>query len=164
MHLSENSRLVPYQGSICWPCFWQDGCGEVAKARSLSAHPGKSAGGRSRRQLEQIKAGLAWHYKQYGKAQQLVDLSLYGEAEEFAKVNGMGLWRDPAPVAPWDSGARNVRYQLQMKRARARLLEPGDKSEPGCGTFLDVLRAAFADPKLTHFARLAECLGPDKDN
>ncbi|WP_254772745.1 thermonuclease family protein [Nitrosospira multiformis] len=30
--------------------------------------------------LEQIKAGLAWHYKQYGKAQQLADRSRYGEA------------------------------------------------------------------------------------
>jgi endonuclease YncB( thermonuclease family) len=29
--------------------------------------------------LEQIKAGLAWHYKQYGKAQQLADRSRYVE-------------------------------------------------------------------------------------
>jgi endonuclease YncB( thermonuclease family) len=52
--------------------------------------------------LEQIKAGLAWHYKQYGKDQQLVDRRLYAEAQEAASIKGVGLWRDPGPIPPWD--------------------------------------------------------------
>lgn len=52
--------------------------------------------------LEQIRAGLAWHYKQYGKDQQPVDRRLYAEAQEAASINGVGLWRDPVPIPPWD--------------------------------------------------------------
>lgn len=52
--------------------------------------------------LEQIRAGLAWHYKQYGKDQQPVDGRLYAEAEEAARLKGVGLWRDQAPIPPWD--------------------------------------------------------------
>lgn len=51
--------------------------------------------------LAQIRAGLAWHYKQYGKTQQFSDHRLYAEAEELARREGIGLWGDPAPVAPW---------------------------------------------------------------
>ena len=52
--------------------------------------------------LVQIRAGLAWHYKQYGKDQQPIDRRLYAEAQEAASINGVGLWRDPAPIPPWD--------------------------------------------------------------
>ena len=52
--------------------------------------------------LAQIRAGLAWHYKRYGKTQQFADRKLYAEAEELARLEGAGLWNDPAPVAPWD--------------------------------------------------------------
>ena len=50
--------------------------------------------------LEQIRAGLAWHYKQYGKDQQPIDRRLYAEAQEAASINGVGLWRDPSPIPP----------------------------------------------------------------
>ncbi|SEA65085.1 thermonuclease family protein [Nitrosospira multiformis] len=36
--------------------------------------------------LEQIKAGLAWHYKQYDKDQQLADKRLYAEAQKAARA------------------------------------------------------------------------------
>ncbi|SEP42837.1 thermonuclease family protein [Nitrosovibrio sp. Nv6] len=52
--------------------------------------------------LEQVRAGLAWHYKHYAKGQQSADRILYAEAEEAASRNGVGLWRDPAPIPPWD--------------------------------------------------------------
>ncbi|SHM15848.1 Endonuclease YncB, thermonuclease family [Nitrosospira sp. Nsp11] len=52
--------------------------------------------------LEQIRAGLAWHYKQYGKDQQPVDRVVYAEAEDAARLEGVGLWRDPAPIPPWN--------------------------------------------------------------
>jgi len=52
--------------------------------------------------LEQIKAGLAWHYKKYQKEQSVEDRSLYAQAEEQARGLKRGLWRDVEPVPPWD--------------------------------------------------------------
>jgi micrococcal nuclease len=46
--------------------------------------------------LELVKAGLAWHYKQYSS-----DAELAG-AETVARSNEDGLWAMKNPVAPWD--------------------------------------------------------------
>ena len=51
---------------------------------------------------EQIKAGLAWHYKKYQNQQPLVDRDAYSASETAAKSEKLGLWSDPQPVAPWD--------------------------------------------------------------
>ncbi len=51
---------------------------------------------------EQIKAGLAWHYKKYQDQQPLVDRDAYSASETAAKNQKLGLWSDPRPVAPWD--------------------------------------------------------------
>ena len=52
--------------------------------------------------LEQISAGLAWHYKKYQKEQTPNDRELYSEAEIEARAARLGLWHDPEPVPPWD--------------------------------------------------------------
>ncbi|MDB4409331.1 thermonuclease family protein [Gammaproteobacteria bacterium] len=52
--------------------------------------------------LEQIKAGLAWHYKKYQKDQEPADRELYSEAEIEAREAKRGLWYDPDPVPPWE--------------------------------------------------------------
>lgn len=52
--------------------------------------------------LQQIQAGLAWHYKQYAHEQSPEDKVRYAEAEELAKLSRIGLWREPNPVAPWE--------------------------------------------------------------
>jgi endonuclease YncB( thermonuclease family) len=51
--------------------------------------------------LEQLRAGLAWHYKQYQREQSRADRSAYAEVENAAQLAHAGLWRDPAPVPPW---------------------------------------------------------------
>mgnify|MGYP000454005517 FL=1 len=51
--------------------------------------------------LEQIKAGLAWHYKHYQMEQSEEDRGLYSEAELEARRKPIGLWKDEEPVAPW---------------------------------------------------------------
>ena len=43
-----------------------------------------------------LKAGLAWHYKQYNKDPILAKL------EATARRNKTGLWADKNPVAPWN--------------------------------------------------------------
>ena len=45
---------------------------------------------------ELIKAGMAWHYKQYSKNDSLSLL------QNEAKAQKLGLWQDKNPVAPWN--------------------------------------------------------------
>jgi hypothetical protein len=52
--------------------------------------------------LEQLKAGLAWHSKEYEKEQPLADRQIYANAELKARTEKRGLWKDPAPPPPWD--------------------------------------------------------------
>lgn len=51
--------------------------------------------------LEQVKAGFAWHYKRYQNSQTSSDRKAYAKAEQDAKNARRGLWNDPSPVAPW---------------------------------------------------------------
>ena len=52
--------------------------------------------------LEQVKAGLAWHYKQYAKEQSQEDQSLYSSTEDQARSAKRGLWIDAYPTPPWE--------------------------------------------------------------
>jgi endonuclease YncB( thermonuclease family) len=51
--------------------------------------------------LEQVKAGMAWHYKFYENEQTPEDRELYAKAEETARSARRGLWQDPNPVEPY---------------------------------------------------------------
>jgi endonuclease YncB( thermonuclease family) len=50
--------------------------------------------------LEQIKRGLAWHYKQYQREQAEGDRNLYSASETVARNDKVGLWLDPLPIEP----------------------------------------------------------------
>jgi len=52
--------------------------------------------------LEQIKSGMAWHYKYYENEQPPQDRKTYAEAEREARAAKRGLWVDPNPTPPWD--------------------------------------------------------------
>lgn len=52
--------------------------------------------------VEQVRRGMAWHYKQYQNEQGLEDRSLYAQEEYLAQRDRRGLWADKTPVAPWD--------------------------------------------------------------
>ena len=52
--------------------------------------------------LEQIKAGLAWHYKQYEIEQSPADRASYSAAELKARAAKLGLWAQGIPVRPQD--------------------------------------------------------------
>lgn len=52
--------------------------------------------------LEQIRAGMAWHYKQYAREQVAEDRSAYSAAEDAAREARSGLWSQRDPVPPWD--------------------------------------------------------------
>lgn len=52
--------------------------------------------------LDQVKAGMAWHYKQFEDEQSATDRDAYAAAECTAMKSKSGLWSDPHPVQPQD--------------------------------------------------------------
>ena len=46
---------------------------------------------------EMLKAGFAWHYKQYNSDLELAAL------EDEARLNKRGLWKDKNPMPPWEN-------------------------------------------------------------
>jgi endonuclease YncB( thermonuclease family) len=51
--------------------------------------------------LEMVREGCAWHYKHYAADQFPGDADRYAEAEQEARKQHRGLWRDEAPLEPW---------------------------------------------------------------
>lgn len=58
--------------------------------------------------LEQVKAGFAWHYKKYADEQPESERDDYAKAETEAKATQAGLWSDASPIEPeeWRGGKR----------------------------------------------------------
>jgi endonuclease YncB( thermonuclease family) len=52
--------------------------------------------------LEQVRQGMAWHYKQYEREQTRKQREEYAVAEFNAKVQRLGLWSDKNPSPPWE--------------------------------------------------------------
>ena len=52
--------------------------------------------------LEQVRRGLAWHYKAYQREQPPEDRLAYAAAETDAAAAHLGLWQDAVTVAPWE--------------------------------------------------------------
>ena len=52
--------------------------------------------------LEQIRHGMAWHYKEYHHEQTTRDRLVYRDEVESAKARRIGLWMDAKPVPPWE--------------------------------------------------------------
>ena len=50
--------------------------------------------------LEQVKAGMAWHYKDYEREQSLADREIYARAEDEARKARRGLWINANPIEP----------------------------------------------------------------
>lgn len=75
--------------------------------------------------LAQLRAGLAWHYKQYQREQDTGERSRYAAAEQAARIKHEGLWQDASPVPPWDyrRRARTAALQITVPGRSAALLE-----------------------------------------
>lgn len=50
--------------------------------------------------LEQVKAGMAWHYKEYQREQSPADRELYARAEDEARNARRGLWAEADAIEP----------------------------------------------------------------
>lgn len=58
--------------------------------------------------LEQIRRGLAWHFKRYADEQSSSDRAAYAAAEDQARRERRGLWVEQSPQAPWDWRAEHA--------------------------------------------------------
>jgi endonuclease YncB( thermonuclease family) len=65
--------------------------------------------------LEQVKAGMAWHYKEYQREQAPEDRESYAKAEDEARTARRGLWQDADPVEP-----SAFRREAKRERQEAR--------------------------------------------
>ena len=52
--------------------------------------------------LAQVRAGMAWWYRQYAKEQTRENRQLYELGENDARNAKRGLWADSTPVPPWE--------------------------------------------------------------
>ena len=68
--------------------------------------------------LAQLKAGLAWFYRQYAGELDTDRRAAYERAEREAREARRGLWADPAPVAPWE-------YRHPETKAETKAGAPG---------------------------------------
>jgi len=51
--------------------------------------------------LDQVRAGMAWHYKQFEGEQSPQQRASYAAAEDAARAAHIGLWSQPDPIPPW---------------------------------------------------------------
>jgi micrococcal nuclease len=77
--------------------------------------------------LEQVRAGFAWHYKKYSNEQTVADVAAYAAAENAARASRIGLWRDLSPTPPWD-------WRQGDKAADAQKMAAQQSGECPCGS------------------------------
>lgn len=87
---------------------------------------GKVFVGETNVNLAVVKAGLAWWYRQYGAGE-----TALAEAEQAARTARLGLWQDPAPVAPWDF--RHKGKQAAASAPSAQAPAPSPAAHPASG-------------------------------
>jgi len=115
--------------------------------------------------LDQVKAGLAWHYKQYQDQQSPTDQKLYAAAEDAARKARLGLWRDPHPVQPQDfrhGTATRLCFTFADKRVLCAYQGPvrGNRASgiyhwPGCPNYDEIgfqNRVPFANAQAAEVA------------
>ena len=57
--------------------------------------------------LEQVKSGMAWHYKVYASSQSKSDQDTYATAEIEARGSRVGLWASKLTTPPWEFRKRS---------------------------------------------------------
>lgn len=75
---------------------------ETDKRDRYGRELGKVLAGGKDVNFEQVRTGLAWHYKAYERMQPAADRQAYADAENDAKAAKRGLWVDTDPTPPWE--------------------------------------------------------------
>jgi endonuclease YncB( thermonuclease family) len=100
--------------SLADQVFSQDVTVETSKTDKYGRQVGKILVGGVDVNLEQVKRGLAWHYKAYAREQHRIDRQAYAAAEATARAVQIGLWREKEVVPPWEF--RRLRKSAAVER------------------------------------------------
>ncbi len=85
--------------------------------------------------LEQLRGGFAWVYRQYLNQIAAADRPLYQQAEEEARAAHRGLWATPNPTPPWDYRRTARTRSSSSSNANAAATSAGDdEDEPASNT------------------------------
>lgn len=79
---------------------------EVRKVDRYGRQVARVADGDTDVGLAQLQAGLAWFYRRYQAEQRPAERRAYAQAEARAREAGLGLWREEAPLPPWEHRQR----------------------------------------------------------
>jgi endonuclease YncB( thermonuclease family) len=63
--------------------------------------------------LEQVRRGMAWHYKAYEREQTPGDRRAYSAAEDAARAAKNGLWSLRDPIPPWEFRQEHRTYRTR---------------------------------------------------
>jgi endonuclease YncB( thermonuclease family) len=85
----------------------QDRYGRIVGKLSLPTPPCATCPKTLDAGLAQLEAGLAWWDRETRREQSLSDQGYYEYAEFDARNRRIGLWRDAAPVPPWEWRKKN---------------------------------------------------------
>lgn len=90
--------------------------------------------------LEQVKRGMAWHYKKYQMEQTESDRQSYAQAEENARQKKLGLWSQPNPTEPgaWRRGENNPNLAGVPQNAIIGNINSFVYHTPGCSTYAKI--------------------------
>jgi len=90
--------------------------------------------------LEQVKRGMAWHYKKYQNEQTPEDKKAYAEAEINARNQKIGLWLQPNPTEPsaWRRGENNPNLNGVPTGSIVGNSNSMIYHTPGCSTYTKV--------------------------
>jgi endonuclease YncB( thermonuclease family) len=69
--------------------------------------------------LEQVKSGMAWHYKAYASSQSKSDQDIYATAEIEARQSRAGLWVSNLTTPPWEfrKGPKTVKQTSDASKS-----------------------------------------------
>lgn len=74
--------------------------------------------------VEQVRNGMAWHYKEYQREQTPADRELYARAEDEARAARRGLWTYVNPTPPSQFRRNESRSRRDSRAAAAGMLIP----------------------------------------
>lgn len=96
--------------------------------------------------LEQVKKGMAWHYKQYQSEQTQSDQLTYSNAEVLARGAKVGLWQDSCPIAPWDwrKGIRTGNCGDNGTSPTTPVIVPSEPSTAVCNQYKNATCGSFS--------------------
>ncbi len=119
--------------------------------------------------IEQVKAGMAWHFKKYADEQDPTDRVTYAAAEQQARAAKLGLWQyeNPTPPGDWRQAVKAKRWGPPPPEGTIVANKNSQKyHRPDCPGYRDtaeknrVFFATVADAEAAGFKRAGNCPAP----